>query len=137
MPTIGRVLEIPESRLQWAISSYSLTFGCFLLLWGRIADIYGKRLIFIIGSIWVTIMTAVNPFIPNEIAFNVVRGLHGLVSAHLESGPELHQANRVQGAAANVPTAIGILGVTFPPGKAKNYAFSTYGTHPLMQILQK
>lgn len=33
----------------------------------------------------------------------------------------------VKGAAANVPTAIGILGVTFPPGKAKNYAFSTYG----------
>ena len=32
-----------------------------------------------------------------------------------------------QGAAANVPTAIGILGVTFPPGKAKNYAFSAYG----------
>lgn len=32
-----------------------------------------------------------------------------------------------QGGAANVPTAIGILGVTFPPGKAKNYAFSTYG----------
>jgi len=32
-----------------------------------------------------------------------------------------------QGAAANVPTALGILGTTFPPGKAKNYAFSTYG----------
>lgn len=35
-------------------------------------------------------------------------------------------ANEDQGAAANVPTAIGILGVTFPPGRAKNYAFSTY-----------
>lgn len=34
---------------------------------------------------------------------------------------------RSQGAAANVPTALGILGTTFPPGKAKNYAFSTYG----------
>jgi hypothetical protein len=33
-----------------------------------------------------------------------------------------------QGAAANVPTAIGILGATFPPSKAKNYAFSCYGT---------
>lgn len=49
-----------------------------------------------------------NPFIPNEIAFDLFRGLQGL------------------GAAANVPTAIGILGTTFPPGKAKNYAFSTY-----------
>lgn len=44
----------------------------------------------------------------NEPAFALFRGLQGL------------------GAAANVPTAIGILGTTFPPGKAKNYAFSTY-----------
>jgi MFS family permease len=79
MPTIGRELNIPESRLQWVVSSYSLTFGCFLLVWGRIADIYGKRLIFILGSAWVTIMTAVNPFLPNEIAFDLFRGLHGLL----------------------------------------------------------
>ncbi|OTA06014.1 hypothetical protein A9Z42_0067480 [Trichoderma parareesei] len=109
LPTIGRHLSVPDSRQQWIVSSYSLTFGCFLLFWGRIADLYGKRLIFILGSIWVTAVTAANPFVPNEIGFNVFRALHGL------------------GAAANVPTAIGILGVTFPPGKAKNYAFSTYG----------
>ncbi|RFU74117.1 hypothetical protein TARUN_8117 [Trichoderma arundinaceum] len=109
LPTIGRELSVPESRQQWIVSSYSLTFGCFLLFWGRVADLYGKRLIFILGSVWVTAVTAANPFVPNEIAFNLFRGLHGL------------------GAAANVPTAIGILGVTFPPGKAKNYAFSTYG----------
>ncbi|KAL6904359.1 major facilitator superfamily domain-containing protein [Trichoderma evansii] len=108
LPTIGNHLNVPESRQQWIVSSYSLTFGCFLLFWGRIADLYGKRLVFILGSIWVTAITAANPFVPNEIAFNLFRGLHGL------------------GAAANVPTAIGILGVTFPPGKAKNYAFSTY-----------
>jgi hypothetical protein len=51
----------------------------------------------------------VNPFIPNEIGFDVFRGLQGL------------------GSAANVPTALGILGTTFKPGKAKNYAFSAYG----------
>ncbi|OAQ72534.1 drug resistance protein [Pochonia chlamydosporia 170] len=109
LPTIGNHLDIPESRQQWIVSSYSLAFGCFLLLWGRIGDIYGKRLIFILGSVWVTCVTAANPFIPNEIGFNLFRGFQGL------------------GAAATVPTAIGILGVTFPPGKAKNYAFSTYG----------
>lgn len=85
LPTIGDALDIPESRLQWVVSAYSLAFGCFLLLWGRIADIYGKRLIFIAGSIWVTIITAVNPFLPNEIAFDLFRGLHGLVSCHEES----------------------------------------------------
>ncbi|KAF2465631.1 MFS general substrate transporter [Lindgomyces ingoldianus] len=109
LPTIGRALDIPDSRQQWIVSAYSLTFGCFLLLWGRLADVYGKRLIFIWGSIWVTVTSLVVPFVSNEIGFDVFRGLQGL------------------GAAAMVPTAIGILGVTFPPGKAKNYAFSCYG----------
>jgi hypothetical protein len=80
LPTIGNHLSVPESRQQWIVSSYSLTFGCFLLFWGRIADLYGKRLVFILGSIWVTAVTAANPFVPNEIAFNLFRGLHGLVS---------------------------------------------------------
>ncbi|KAK4126631.1 MFS general substrate transporter [Parathielavia appendiculata] len=108
LPTIGEDLNIPEARLQWIISAYSLTFGCFLLFWGRVADIYGKRKIFIWGSAWFAVTTLVNPFIPNEIAFDLFRALQGL------------------GAAANVPTAIGILGTTFPPSKAKNYAFSCY-----------
>lgn len=79
------------------------------LLWGRLADVYGKKLIFVWGSIWVTVTSILVPIIPNEIGFDVFRGLQGL------------------GAAAMVPTAIGILGTTFPPGKAKNYAFSCYG----------
>ncbi|GAB1319127.1 Drug resistance protein [Madurella fahalii] len=108
LPTIGRDLGIPDARLQWIVSAYALTFGCFLLLWGRVADIYGKRKIFIWGSGWLAVTLLINPFLPNEIAFDLFRGLQGL------------------GAAANVPTAIGILGTTFPPSKAKNYAFSCY-----------
>ncbi|KAH7135414.1 drug resistance protein [Dendryphion nanum] len=109
LPTIGRHLNIPDSRQQWIVSAYNLTFGCFLLLWGRLADVYGKRLIFIWGSVWITVTSVIVPFMPNEIGFDVFRGLQGL------------------GAAAMVPTALGILGVTFKPGKAKNYAFSCYG----------
>ncbi|KAL1891814.1 hypothetical protein Cpir12675_004819 [Ceratocystis pirilliformis] len=108
LPAIGDAVGIPQSRQQWIVSAYTLTFGCFLILMGRIADIYGKRLIFVMGTAWVAIMLAINPFINNEIVFDLVRGLQGL------------------GAAANVPTAIGILGTVFKPGKAKNYAFSTY-----------
>ncbi|KAH7347641.1 drug resistance protein [Plectosphaerella cucumerina] len=108
LPAIGATLSIPEQRLQWIVSAYSLAFGCFLLLWGRIADLHGKKRIFIAGSAWVAAVIVANAFAPNEVAFNVFRGLHGL------------------GAAANVPTAIGILGTTFPPGKSKNYAFSAY-----------
>ncbi|TLS25705.1 hypothetical protein PpBr36_07283 [Pyricularia pennisetigena] len=109
LPTIGRDLNIPDSRLQWVVSSYALAFGCFLLLWGRIADIYGMKKIFVLGSAWVAVTTALNPLIRNEIGFDLFRGLQGL------------------GAAANVPTALGILGTTFRPGKAKTNAFSAYG----------
>lgn len=77
--SIGRELSIPDSRQQWIVSSCPLTFGCFLLLGGRIADIYGKRLLFILGSVWVIFMAAANPFMPHEVAFDLFRGLHGLV----------------------------------------------------------
>lgn len=80
LPAIGRDLGIPESRLQWILSAYSLSFGCFLLFWGRVADIYGKREIFIAGSAWFAATTLVNPFLPNEIAFDLFRGFQGLVS---------------------------------------------------------
>lgn len=71
----------------------------------------------------------INPFIPNEIGFNLFRGLQGLVSGCDSKYCAVYYTDELtKGAAANVPTAIGILGVTFPPGKAKNYAFSAYGT---------
>lgn len=81
LPTIGKELSIPSSRVQWIVSAYALSFGCFLLLWGRIADIYGKPRIFILGSVWVAIVTAANPFVRSEIAFNLFRGFQGLVSS--------------------------------------------------------
>jgi MFS family permease len=66
--------------------------------------------VFIAGSAWFTAVSVAIPFSPNEITFEVLRGLQGL------------------GAAANVPTALGILGQTIPSGsKAKNYAFACYG----------
>ncbi|QDS68318.1 hypothetical protein FKW77_010684 [Venturia effusa] len=109
LPSIGRALDIPESRQQWIVSAYSLTFGCFLLLCGRIADVYGKRLIFLVGSIWLTVSSIAVPFAPNEISFDLLRGFQGL------------------GAAANVPTALGIIGQTLQPGVTKNLAFAAYG----------
>jgi MFS family permease len=107
----------PRTILPLAVFWYVALLHCFprvakanidQLLWGRLADVYGKRLIFLWGSAWVTIISIILPFVPSEIGFDVFRGLQGL------------------GAAAMVPTAIGILGVTFAPGKAKNYAFSCY-----------
>ncbi|XPS92338.1 hypothetical protein M3J09_001735 [Ascochyta lentis] len=109
LPTIGEALDIPTSRQQWIVSAYNLTFGCFLLLWGRLADVYGRRLIFLWGSAFFTITSIIPPFITNEIGFDIMRGLQGLA------------------AAAMAPTALGILGVTFPPGRMKDIAFGCFG----------
>ena len=49
LPTIGRKLHIPESSLQWVVTGYALTFGGFLLLGGRAADLLGRRRILMAG----------------------------------------------------------------------------------------
>src|SRR4030088_642719 len=43
LPTIGRKLHVAESDLQWVVTGYGLTFGGFLLLGGRAADLLGRR----------------------------------------------------------------------------------------------
>src|SRR5216110_3689030 len=49
LPTIGRDLHFSESSLQWVVTAYGLTFGGFLLLGGRAADLLGRRRVFTIG----------------------------------------------------------------------------------------
>jgi hypothetical protein len=49
LPTIGRKLHFAESDLQWVVSAYGLTFGGFLLLGGRAADLLGRRRLFMTG----------------------------------------------------------------------------------------
>src|SRR5881392_3253157 len=49
IPSIQRDLDIGESTVQWVITAYAITFGGFLLLGGRMADLLGRRLIFMIG----------------------------------------------------------------------------------------
>ncbi|KAG8753279.1 hypothetical protein FRC12_011601 [Ceratobasidium sp. 428] len=108
LPPIGVALNIEQSQLQWLVSSYALTSGCFLLLFGRLADLYGRKKIFMLGSFWMLAWAIGCGFAPNSIALNVMRALHGI------------------GAAAAVPAAIGILANTFPPSKARSIAFATF-----------
>ena len=49
LPTIGRELHFSESNLQWVVTAYSVTFGGFLLLGGRAADLLGRRRIFMLA----------------------------------------------------------------------------------------
>jgi MFS family permease len=49
LPTIGRKLHFSESNLQWVVTAYALTFGGFLLLGGRAADLLGRRRMLMVG----------------------------------------------------------------------------------------
>jgi len=81
LPTIQVELEMKETDLQWISSAYSLTFGCFLLLAGRLADIHGRKLVFLCGAFWYGIWTLVGPFFPNGAGLVVSRALSGCGAA--------------------------------------------------------
>ena len=49
LPSIGEALDFSQENLQWVISAYAITFGGFLLLAGRAADLLGRRRVFMVG----------------------------------------------------------------------------------------
>src|SRR6201995_1320032 len=51
LPSIGRALKFSQDDLTWVVNAYTLTFGGFLLLGGRLADLLGRRRLFIAGLI--------------------------------------------------------------------------------------
>src|SRR5919202_3772930 len=51
LPSIGRALHFSQDDLSWVVNAYTLTFGGFLLLGGRMADLIGRRTMFIGGLI--------------------------------------------------------------------------------------
>lgn len=88
-------------------SVYSISSGCTILLWSRLADIYGRTMIFLIGSTLFTLATLCIPFSPEKVCFYVLRALQGMSGAAL------------------IPSALGIIAAMFPPGKTRNKAFVT------------
>ena len=55
LPTIGRALHFSQDNLTWVVNAYTLTFGGFLLLGGRLADLVGRRRMFISGLVLFTV----------------------------------------------------------------------------------
>ncbi|VUC28049.1 unnamed protein product [Clonostachys rosea] len=108
LPSIGRDLKIHPGNLQWVLSAASVANACSLPLWGRLADIWGRRFIFQFGLASFCISCLIAPFAPNEVSFCFFRVLHGL------------------GGAAAVPSAVSIIFEVFPPGKPQINAMSVF-----------
>ncbi|KAL1639494.1 hypothetical protein SLS58_007926 [Diplodia intermedia] len=109
LPALTTSLDIPTAAQSWPASVFSLVTGSFILPCGRLADIFGARMLFVCGLVWFAIWSLVAGFSQNYIMLIVCRALSGL------------------GPAAFMPAGIMLLGTVYRPGPRKNLIFSFYG----------
>jgi EmrB/QacA subfamily drug resistance transporter len=109
LPSIQTDLGFSQANLQWVVSAYALLFGGFLLLGGRIADLIGRRRVFVVGLVVFTGASLLSGLSWSEGSLIGARGLQGL------------------GAALITPAALSILMTTFAEGKERNAALGAWG----------
>src|SRR5256714_264737 len=81
LPSIGTALSFSRDSLQWVITAYSITFGGFLLLGGRAADLLGRRRMFLAGVILFTAASFLCGLAWSEGVLVAARALQGLGAA--------------------------------------------------------
>src|SRR6476660_9825519 len=81
LPSIQTDLGFSQENLQWVISAYALVFGGFLLLGGRLADLTGRRIVFMSGLVIFTVGSLLCGFAWSEGALIAARALQGLGAA--------------------------------------------------------
>ncbi|KAI0251788.1 putative efflux transporter [Lactifluus subvellereus] len=108
LPYAGKDLHIQKGDLQWIVNAYSISSACFLLPCGRLADLYGRKLVWLVGYLTMAVFGLGSGFADAGIMLDILRGFQGI------------------GAAAMIPASLGILARAFPPGPARSIAFSTF-----------
>jgi EmrB/QacA subfamily drug resistance transporter len=109
LPSIQVDLGFSQENLQWVISAYALVFGGFMLLGGRLADILGRRGVFMGGLVIFSIGSLLCGLAWSDEALIAARALQGL------------------GAATITPAALSILTTTFTEGRERNIALGAWG----------
>src|SRR3954454_1053769 len=109
LPSIRTDLDFSQESLQWVITAYSIFFGGVLLLGGRLADLLGRRRLFIIGLAIFTLFSLLDGLAWSEASLITFRSLQGL------------------GAALLSPAALSILTTTFREGRDRNLALGIWG----------
>lgn len=99
------------AQLAWFPAAYSLTVGTFILIAGRLGDLYGHKRLFVIGYLWFGLWSLIAGFAvySGPILFACCRAFQGI-------GPALL-----------LPNGIAILGTTYEPGVRKAMVFSAFG----------
>src|SRR5580765_1222654 len=109
LPAIKDDLHFSQEGLQWVITAYSLLFGGTLLLGGRLADLLGRRRLFMSGVALFTLGSLLSGLAWSEAALIGTRGLQGL------------------GGALLAPAALSIVVTTFREGRERNVALAVWG----------
>jgi EmrB/QacA subfamily drug resistance transporter len=109
LPSIQVDLGFSQENLQWVISAYALLFGGFLLLGGRLADILGRRRLFVAGLVIFTVASLLSGLAWSDEVLILTRAMQGL------------------GAAIITPAALSILMTTFSEGRERNTALGVWG----------
>src|ERR1700722_8014693 len=81
LPSIRTDLHFSESNLAWVVNAYLLTFGGFLLLGGKLGDLYGQRKLFIIGITIFTLASLTCGIADSQTVLIVARAIQGLGGA--------------------------------------------------------
>jgi EmrB/QacA subfamily drug resistance transporter len=97
LPSIQRSLGLKISELEWVVTGYALTFGALMLTGGKLADLMGRRLVFVAGLVIFTL---------SSLACGLAGSASVLIAARVVQGV---------GAALMNPATLSIITVTFPP----------------------
>jgi EmrB/QacA subfamily drug resistance transporter len=109
LPSIGTDLNFSQDDLSWVVNAYTLFFGGFLLLGGRLADRLGRRRLFIAGMVLFAIASLGGGLAQSELWLIIARSVQGL------------------GAALVSPAALSIVTTTFTEGAERNKALGVWG----------
>ena len=109
LPSIKNSLHVSDNTLQWVLIAYTITFGGLLLLGGRLADLLGRRRLFMIG---LTIFTAAS------LACGLANTIDVLIGARAVQGV---------GAAIVSPAVLSIITTAFEEGSERNKALGIWG----------
>jgi EmrB/QacA subfamily drug resistance transporter len=109
LPSIGHALSFSQADLSWVVNSYTLTFGGFLLLGGRLADLMGRRRMFMVGLVVFSAASLAGGLAQSEGWLIAARAVQGL------------------GAAIVSPAALSIITTTFAEGEERNRALGVWG----------
>jgi EmrB/QacA subfamily drug resistance transporter len=109
LPAVSTDLDISRSSQQWIVTAYTLTFGGFLLLGGRIADFWGRKRTYLVGTVGFAIASALGGLATNEALLFGARALQGAFGALL------------------APASLALIAVLFTDAKERAKAFAVYG----------